>query len=161
MGWDKLLKKSRSSSVRVFRLLYVVKTELPLAVASDTEIHSVIRYFIMLGNIGAAIHWKIEEVYGEARIRVQIVRHWRQMFLNGRTNVDNEQRSGRQGNAIMENAMNTVCTLIEQDRRITKRQIEKFFIEDACDPISHSTICKIIHHKLEMSKVCVRWQNQL
>ncbi len=57
--------------------------------------------------------------------------------------------------------MKNVHVLIEHDRRITTRQIEKFFIEEACDPISHTTICEIIHRKLEMSKMCARWVPKL
>ncbi len=70
--------------------------------------------------------------------------------------MDDEQCSSRLSNALREDVMNTIRTLIEQDQRITMRQIEKFFIEEAFDQISHGTICEIIHRELEMSKVCVR-----
>ncbi len=135
--------------------------EIPLPVASDIEIRSVIRFFTALGDTGAAIHRKIEEVYGEGRMSSSMVRRWRQMFLSGRTNVDDEERSGRPSEAITADTINTVRALIEEDRRITTRQIEKFFIEVACDPISHGTICKIIQDELEMSKVCARWVPKL
>ncbi len=89
--------------------------ELPLAVTSDTEICSVICYFTALGDIGAAIHWKIKEVYAKARMSVQMVWLWQHMFLNSKINVDDEQHLGRPSNAIMEDKMNTIHTLIEQD----------------------------------------------
>jgi len=133
--------------------------ELPLRVASKFEVRAVIRYFTATGDDASAIHRKIHEVYGDV-ISIQMVRRWRQQFLDGRTDVSDEPRSGRPSE-INADTINTVRFLIESDRRCTEAEIERYFDEVACNHLSHGTIVKIIHEELEMSKVCARWVPKL
>jgi hypothetical protein len=41
------------------------------------------------------IHWQIVEVYGEGAVNEGNVRKWCRVFKEGRTNVHDEERSGR------------------------------------------------------------------
>ena len=82
------------------------------------------------------------------------------MFLDGRTEIADEHRSGRPS-VINEEMVNTVLFLIQQDRRITVAEIERYSREEASDPLLHGTVVNIIHEHLGMHKVCAHWVPKL
>ncbi len=89
-----------------------------------------------------------------------MVRRWRRQFLEGRTDISDKPRSGRPWE-ITEDTVNTVRCLIEEDGWRTTREIEHYLAEEALTPISHPTICKILHNEWGLSKVCARWVPKL
>ena len=66
-----------------------------IAVTARCEIRSVIRFLNAKKLTPIEIHRQLEEVYGKACISVQHVRKWCREFSEGRTDVHDEQRSGR------------------------------------------------------------------
>ena len=106
-----------------------------------------------------ANYTKTKEVYGDA-VSYDMVRRWRREFLNGRTEIEDEPRSGRPS-VITEDSINTVQFLTAEDRRITVAEIEHYFTEVACNPLSHGTITEIIRERLALRKICTRWVPKL
>ncbi len=128
---------------------------LPLVISSKFEVCAVIRYHTAKEEDASAIHWHIVEVYGNV-MSVEMVHRWRHQFLEGHTDIGDEPWSGRPSK-IMEDTVNTVHCLIEEDRQQTTLEIEHYLAEEALTPISHPTICKILHDELGLSRVCACW----
>ncbi len=51
--------------------------------------------------------------------------------------------------------------LIEADGWRTTREVDHYLAEEDLTPISHPTICKILHEELGVSKVCALWVPKL
>ena len=66
----------------------------PIQSRAKCEVRSVIRFFIAKGERPAEIHKKIVAIYGNV-INRQNVTKWCREFSEGRTDVHDEQRSGR------------------------------------------------------------------
>ncbi len=80
--------------------------ELPVTVPSKLEHHAVIGYLTTRGESANAIYRQLVEVYGDA-VTYDVVKRWRHSFLEGRTSLADDERSGRLS-IIMEDAINTV-----------------------------------------------------
>ncbi|UYV68484.1 hypothetical protein LAZ67_5004449, partial [Cordylochernes scorpioides] len=91
-------------------------------------------------------------VYGEGCMSIQMVRRWRSWFLEGRQNVNNDERSGRPVNDT-DNA--AVRNVVEADRRIT---IDEIMIRlPPGIEIVRSSIGTIMSDVLNFREVCARW----
>ncbi len=133
--------------------------ELPVTVSSKLEHHTVIRYLTMRGESASAIYQQLAEVYGDT-VTSDVVKRWCRSFLEGGTSLEDDERSGRPS-VITEDAINTVQALIDDDRRITVAEVERYFNDVVCDPISHRTVVKIIWNRLDNRKICTRWVPKL
>ncbi len=133
--------------------------ELPVAVSSKLEHRTVIRYLTTRGEFASAIYRQLAEVYDDT-VMYDVVKKWHRSFLEGRTSLVDDERSGRPS-AIAEDAINKVQALIHGDRRITVAEIERYFNDIVCDPISHGTVVKIIRNWLNYRKICTRWVPKL
>jgi len=81
---------------------------------------------------------------------VRNVRKWCREFTAGRTEIHDEERSGRP--SISDETVAKVEQIMRQDRRIT--------LDDLCilvPEVSRSTIGRTLTEKLEYRKVCARW----
>ena len=78
---------------------------MPLIIVSpaDCEVRAVIRFLSPKGLKSIDIHREICAVYGQNIISDGMVRKWVRAFKDGRTNVHDEQRSGRPYNFCPEN----------------------------------------------------------
>ncbi len=125
----------------------VVYVELPVAVSSKLEHHTVICYLTMRGESASAIYRQLAEVYGDA-VTYDVVNRWCRSFLEGQTSLADDERSGRPS-VITEDAINTVQSLIDGNWRITVAEIERYFNDVVCDPISHGTddVVKVAVHE--------------
>jgi hypothetical protein len=72
-----------------------LEMELPLASPARYELRSVIRFLCAKNTAPVDIHSQLCEVYGEKCMSIQHVRKWCREFKDGRTDVHDEQRSGR------------------------------------------------------------------
>jgi hypothetical protein len=59
------------------------------------EISAVIRFLRARNMTAAEIHRELCAVYDQNRMNEGSIRQWCRMFKDGRTNVHNEERSGR------------------------------------------------------------------
>jgi hypothetical protein len=93
---------------------------------ADCEVQSVIR-FLNAQNVRAIdIHRQLMAVNGESVMNESSVRKWCRMFNEGRTNVHDEERSGRPS-LITEDLKKQIDEQIRQDRRSTLDELyEKF-----------------------------------
>ncbi len=133
--------------------------ELPVAVLSKLEHCAVIRYLTARGESASAIYRQLAEVYSDA-VTYDMVKRWCHSFFEGRTSLADDKHSGRPSN-IMEDAINMVQALIDGDRRITVAEIERYFNDVVCDPISHGTVVEIIQNRPDYRKICARWVPKL
>lgn len=124
--------------------------ELLLAATARCEVRAVIRFLNAKGVKPIEIHRQLTEVYGESCMDVKNVRKWCREFTAGRTEIHDEERSGRP--SISDETVAKVEQIMRQDRRIT--------LDDLCilvPEVSRSTIHRILTEKLEYRKVCARW----
>ncbi len=112
-----------------------------------------IHYLTVVGLTGAAIKWKIKKVYNEV-ISGQMINRWRTMILDGRADLNDGIHAVR-SNFIDKTQLN--CWLLEQDLQLSVSEIEKYFQDVVCNPLSHGTILTINHDHLEKKKVSTRW----
>ncbi len=54
-------------------------------------------------------------VYGHDVMSIQVVRQWREKFLLGRMNVNDEERSRRPSDSTNDENIENVCTLLNKD----------------------------------------------
>ena len=62
---------------------------------ASCEVRAVIRFLLARNNNAAEIHKQLCEVYGLNVMSDSKVRQWGRLFKEGRTNVHDEERSGR------------------------------------------------------------------
>jgi transposase len=85
---------------------------------ADCEVRSVIR-FLSAQNVRAIdIHRQLTAVYGEGVMNDSTVRKWCRMCNEGRTNIDDEERSGRPS-LITEDLKKQIDEQSRQNRRST------------------------------------------
>ncbi|KAG8338350.1 hypothetical protein J6590_000009 [Homalodisca vitripennis] len=89
--------------------------ETPLRSAASCEVRSVIRILTAKNETAVEIHRQLCQVYGEHDMSVQMVRRWRAMFLEGRENVHDDERSGRPANSRQPDVINAVRAVIDND----------------------------------------------
>ncbi|XP_039602163.1 histone-lysine N-methyltransferase SETMAR-like [Polypterus senegalus] len=124
--------------------------ELPLNATAKCEVCAVIRFLNAKGVKPVEIHRQLTEVYGQSCMDVKNVRKWCREFTAGRTEIHNEQRSGRP--SISDETVTKVEENMCEDRRIT--------LDALCilaPEVSRSTIHRILTEKLQYRKVCARW----
>lgn len=125
-----------------------------LEVTADYEVRAVIRFLNHKKIRPTEIHRQIVEVYGPV-MSVQHVRKWCREFLSGRTNLEDEQRSGRPS-VISDELVRRIDEILRSDRRQT--------ISDLLDQfpsVSRGTMHSIVHDKLNFRKLCARWVPKL
>jgi len=123
--------------------------ELPLAAPTRCEVRAVIRFLNAKGVKPIEIHHQLTEVYGESCMDVKNVHKWCREFTAGRTEIQDEERSGRP--SISDETVAKVEIIMRLDRRIT--------LDDLCilvHEVSRSTVGRTLTEKLEYRKVCAR-----
>lgn len=118
---------------------------------ADCEIRAVIRFLNAKGVKAAEIHRQISEVYGEKTMSDGMVRKWVRAFKDGRTNVHDEERSGRPS-VITEDLVQTVDEKVRVNRRFTITSLSSEFSQ-----ISRSVLYEIVTERLNYRKLCSRW----
>ncbi|CAK9798990.1 Protein GVQW3 [Anthophora plagiata] len=123
--------------------------ELPFGATAKCEVRAVIRFLKAKGVKPIEIHRQLKEVYGESCMDVKNVRKWCREFAAGRSEVHDDERSGRP--SISDETVAKVEQTMREDRRIT--------VDDLCilvPEVSRSTIHRILMEKLQYWKVCAR-----
>ncbi|GFX64274.1 HTH_48 domain-containing protein [Trichonephila clavipes] len=82
-------------SDRVYICLRDFKMPPSIENPADCEVCAVIRFLCAQGFKSVDIHRQISEVYGENVMSDGMVRKWVRAFKDGRTNIHDEERSGR------------------------------------------------------------------
>uniref|UniRef100_A0A670YH07 Mos1 transposase HTH domain-containing protein n=1 Tax=Pseudonaja textilis TaxID=8673 RepID=A0A670YH07_PSETE len=115
------------------------------------EVRSVIRFLLAKNHKLIEIFWQLCEVYGDNIITEGGVRQWCIKFKNGRTNIHDEQRSGRPS-IVTDELVAKVDVKIRENRRFTVTELSLSFPQ-----ISRSLLHEIVTQKLGYHKFCARW----
>ena len=113
------------------------------------EARSVIRFLNAKGERPAEIHKQIVAVYGNVMNR-QNVTKWCREFSEGRTDVHDEQRSGRPS-LISDDLLQEIEGEIRANRRVTIRELHHIIPEVSKTTIHEGT------EKLGYRKFCASW----
>jgi hypothetical protein len=118
---------------------------------ADCEVLSVIRSLNSQNVRAIDIHRQLTAVSGEGLMNESSVRKWCRMFNEGRTNVHDEERSGRPSLST-EDLKKQIDEHIRQDRRSTLEELHEKFPQ-----ISRSLLHEIHSKHLGYKKNCARW----
>lgn len=115
------------------------------------EVRSVIRFLLAKNHKPIEIYRQLCDVYGKGIMSESRVRQWCIDFKNGRTNVHDEDRSGRPS-LVTDELVMKINDKIREDRRFTITELLKHFPQ-----ISRSLVHEIVAEKLGYHKFCARW----
>lgn len=128
----------------------------PLSLPSgQMEVRGVIRFLTAQNCEPTNIHEQITNVYGNV-MSIQSVRKWVRLFRGGREDIRDLPRSGRPSDATNEDTVAGVRMLLDEDRRMTVRQMTQALRDRFIIEVSTFTVLQIIHD-MGLKKVCARW----
>ena len=119
--------------------------------SSKVEYRAVIRYLYFKGKTGKEIQGDLADVYGSSAPSYAQVKFLVGEFKRGRTSSEDEARSGRRLDASDKEMCKKVRDLVYSDRRIQVEEIAQAL------GISHGSVSTILHDRLGMRKLTVRW----
>jgi len=122
----------------------------PIQSPAKCEVRSVIRFLNAKDERPAEMHKQIVDVYGKV-INRQNVTKWCREFSEGRTDIHDEQRSGRPS-SISDELLQETEEEIRANRRVTIRESHHIIPE-----VSKTTIHEAVTEKLGYRKLCTRW----
>ena len=109
-----------------------------------------IRFLLVENHKPIEIHRQLCKVYGNEVMSEGGVMQWCIVFKNGRTNIHDEERSGRP-TIVTDELVAKINVKINANRRFT---ITEFSLE--FPPISRSLLHEIVTEKLGYHKFCAR-----
>lgn len=116
-----------------------------------TEIRAAIKYMYIDGKNAKEIHEHMQHTLGDRAPSKSTVKKWVRNFKCGHMSTETSPRSGRPKEVTIPEFINSVHTMIINDRRITIQHIVDTL------KISYGTVHKIIHKDLGMVKLSARW----
>lgn len=122
-----------------------------IANPASCEVRSVIRFLLAKNLKPIEIYRQLCEVYGNNVITEGGVRQWCIRFKNGRTNVHDEEKSGRPS-IVTDELVASVNEMIRSNRRFTITELSLCFPQ-----ISRTVVYEIVTQKLGYHKFCARW----
>ncbi|GFX77961.1 HTH_48 domain-containing protein [Trichonephila clavipes] len=123
----------------------------PIENPADCEVRAVIRFLCAQGFKSVDIHHQISEVYGENIMSNGMERKWARAFKDGRTNIHDEERSGRPS-VITDELIQKVDCEVKENRRFTISSLAEKFPAG-----SRSVLYEIVYERLNYRKLCSRW----
>ncbi|GFX54399.1 histone-lysine N-methyltransferase SETMAR [Trichonephila clavipes] len=124
---------------------------LPIENPADCEVRAVIRFLCDQGIKSVDIHHQISKVFGENIMSDGMVRKWVRAFKDGRTNIHDEEGSGRPS-VITDELIQKVDCKVKENRRFTISSLAEKF-----PAISRSALYEIVSERLNYRKLCSRW----
>ena len=123
----------------------------PISNPAESEVRGVIR-FLQAENVRPCkIHSRLVAVYGEHVLNAASVRKWCTMFRNGRTDIQDAERSGRP--SVITNAFKQkVNRIIRENRHFTITEVY-----EQCPEVSRTFVYEIVTEHLQYRKICARW----
>ncbi len=145
---NKGLCKVSQLCIALLKYYRALKLELPLSILSKL---GTLRYFIALGHTASDIYAKMMEVYGNS-MSYDIVKWWHGKFLNDCMDIVDEPRQEQPNVINKDNDQCSASFLIEENECITFAEINRYFQDVACNPLSHKTIIEVIQIFIGMKK---------
>ena len=107
----------------------------PISNPADCEVRGVIR-FLQAENVRPSeIHRRLVAVYGKHVMNAASVRKWCTMFMNGRTDVHDAERSGRPS-VITDALKQKVNGIIRENRNFTISEVYEQCLIQLCTKLS-------------------------
>ncbi|CAH2257986.1 jg25254 [Pararge aegeria aegeria] len=115
------------------------------------EHRAVIKFLTKQGKSVQTILEEMSSVYGESCPGKTMVYKWHTLFKQGRASLEDDPRPGRPIEVTTPEIIQKVEKLILEDARLKKKQLAEMV------GVSDTTIFKILHDHLGMTKVSARW----
>ena len=122
---------------------------------ASCEVRSVIRFLFAKNMKPIEIHRELCGVYGNKVMTESSVRKWCIQFKNGRTNVHDEEKSGRPS-IVTDDLVAEVDEKIRENRRFTITELSQCFPQ-----VSQTLLFEIVTQKLGYHKFFARWVPKL
>jgi len=114
-------------------------------------VRGVIR-FLQAENVRPSeIHRRLVVVYGEHVMNAASVRKWCTVFRNGRTDVQDSERSGWPS-VITDASKQKVNRIIRENQHFT---ISKVY--EQCPEVSRTVVYEIVTEHFQYRKICAHW----
>ncbi len=140
----------------VKQVLVFGKMELPLHDYTQCEVRSVIRFLAAAGWTKAAIHKELKWLYGTDVMTITMVGRWVKQFEEGRTNMNNRERTGRPSDSMTIENIQQLRDLLEEDRCMTVSEL-CFHLQVA--NCTRTSLYKIVHDILSFCKLASRTED--
>lgn len=115
------------------------------------EYRAVIKFLTKQGKTPKLIREEMLVVYGNDCPSKSTICEWSKLFKHGRESLDDDPRQGRPVEVVTEDVVENCKSLILEDARLKKRQLSALL------GVSETTVFRILHEYLGMSKVSARW----
>ena len=115
------------------------------------EYRSVIRFHVLEGKTASQTIENLQKTYGTSGPSTQTVYRWFKEYKRGSRAIEDAPRPGRPRDTITYENIHKVHQVILKNRRISVSEIAE------TTKISRSTVQRIIHNHLTMSKLSARW----
>lgn len=115
------------------------------------EYRAVIKFLTRQGKSVATIMNEMSLVYGDSCPGKTMVYKWHSLFKQGRESLEDDPRPGRSIEVTTPALIQKVEQIVLEDARLKKKQLAEMV------GVSDTTIFKILHDHLGMSKVSARW----
>lgn len=115
------------------------------------EVRAVIRFLTAKQYSAAAIHRELCAVYGPSVMSEGVVREWVRSFKGGRTNIHDEDRSGRPS-VVTNELVQKIDGKVRDNRRFTISELSDEFPQ-----ISRTVLYEVVTERLGYKKYCARW----
>jgi histone-lysine N-methyltransferase SETMAR len=112
---------------------------------------NIIQFLREKGESPAQIHRELQTIYGDKTPSYSTVTRWYNRFENGDYSVKDKPRSGRPKSSIIDRNIAKVSKLIEQDRRLTVREISQKLT------LSITIVWRILTFVLGLVLLSARW----
>ncbi len=110
-----------------------------------------IRIETLCGKTGREIHEALTEAFGSDTIGFTTVQWWRKLFLESRTQVVYEERSGTPSDMVNDSTNAVIVeTMLDEDRRMTIREME------VQSGISRTSLHRILTNMLQKRRISAR-----
>ena len=121
--------------------------EILLSTTAKCEVRAIIQVLNAEGNTPIEIHHQLRKVYGESCIDIKSIRKWCREFTFGRSEIHDEERSGRP--STCKETVAKVEESLRKDRRVSPDDLYVSIPE-----VSRTVIYRILRDMLQYRKVC-------
>ena len=127
----------------------------PISNHADCEVRGVIP-FLQAENVRPSeIHRRLVAVYCEHVMNAASVRKWCTMFRNGRTDINDAERSGRPS-VTTEALKQKMNRIIRGNRHFTIIEVY-----EQCPEVFRAVVYEIVTEHLQYRKICAGWTRRL
>ena len=114
-----------------------------------------IKFCVKLGKNAAETFEMIKTAYGETFMSRATVFRWHKKFQEGREEVRDEERSGRERDVRTPDLVDKIRKFWDEDRRVSLLTVAAQF------GVGEATVHRIVHEDLNMRKVCAKFVPRL